>query len=257
MANTNNYAGFWKRLAAVLIDAVILGLAGCLIFFVTEEVILNVDRIEHPNYSNLPNFRMLGWMFGLSALDGIFVSVVPIYAWSSLSPVIWLYLHGMNDHTSPLAYIEVFASAIIGITFNWLYHAFLESSVKRATLGKQIMKLVVTDCNGQRISFAKATIRHFSKIIPTVLAISAGALVSFALITICRILETMWPDIFAPMAINGWGADYDYTPFGFYIHNCPIFIALLVFAISSLVVIWTKRKQALHDKIAGCLVCKK
>ena len=58
---------------------------------------------------------------------------------------------------------------IVGLTFsfcaNWLYEAGMESSSKQATLGKMALALKVTDLQGRRISFARATGRHFAKII--------------------------------------------------------------------------------------------
>jgi len=56
-----------------------------------------------------------------------------------------------------------------GVTFilllfgSWLYEAFMESSSYQATLGKMIFGLKVTDLNGNRISFERATGRHFAK----------------------------------------------------------------------------------------------
>jgi uncharacterized RDD family membrane protein YckC len=55
------------------------------------------------------------------------------------------------------------ADFLVGIVLYWLYEAFQESSAKQATLGKQALKIVVTDLNSNRISFGKATRRHFSK----------------------------------------------------------------------------------------------
>jgi uncharacterized RDD family membrane protein YckC len=58
-----------------------------------------------------------------------------------------------------------------GVTFialffcSWLYEAFMESSSYQATLGKMIFGLKVTDLNGNRICFARATGRHFAKIL--------------------------------------------------------------------------------------------
>jgi len=58
---------------------------------------------------------------------------------------------------------------IVGLAFsfcaNWLYEAGMESSSKQATLGKMALALKVTDLQGRRISFARATGRHFAKII--------------------------------------------------------------------------------------------
>lgn len=53
--------------------------------------------------------------------------------------------------------------AMFGFVANWLYEAFLESSSRQATLGKMIFSLKVTDLYGNRISFARATGRHFAK----------------------------------------------------------------------------------------------
>ena len=47
----------------------------------------------------------------------------------------------------------------------WLYYAVLESSRNQATLGKMAVGIFVTDRSMQRITFSRATIRHFAKII--------------------------------------------------------------------------------------------
>ena len=41
----------------------------------------------------------------------------------------------------------------------------MESSSKQATLGKLALGIVVTDLNGNRISFGRATGRYFGKIV--------------------------------------------------------------------------------------------
>ncbi len=46
---------------------------------------------------------------------------------------------------------------------SWLYSAIMESSRIQATLGKKAIGLQVTDLEGNRISFARATGRHFAK----------------------------------------------------------------------------------------------
>jgi uncharacterized RDD family membrane protein YckC len=54
-------------------------------------------------------------------------------------------------------------SALLLIFGSWLYEAFMESSSYQATLGKMIFGMKVTDLNGNRISFERATGRHFAK----------------------------------------------------------------------------------------------
>ncbi len=67
---------------------------------------------------------------------------------------------------------------IAGLVINWLYSAIQESSPKQATIGKQAMGLVVTDMNGDRVSFVKATIRHFAKIL-SALILLIGYIMAF------------------------------------------------------------------------------
>jgi uncharacterized RDD family membrane protein YckC len=52
---------------------------------------------------------------------------------------------------------------IASVFGSWLYEAFMESSSYQATLGKMIFGMKVTDLNGNRISFERATGRHFAK----------------------------------------------------------------------------------------------
>jgi uncharacterized RDD family membrane protein YckC len=86
------YAGFWSRFAALIIDVVVLGVAGLVITAGT-----------------------VGFAF-------VSISLLP-----------------------------------------WIYEAVMLSSEKQATLGKLAMGLVVTDTEGRRISFFRATGRHFGK----------------------------------------------------------------------------------------------
>ena len=48
------------------------------------------------------------------------------------------------------------------LLFVWLYYALMESSPLQATLGKICMSYRVTDLKGARISFLRATGRHFA-----------------------------------------------------------------------------------------------
>jgi len=59
----------------------------------------------------------------------------------------------------------IFLAATVGLVVTWLYHALMESSEWQATVGKRAVGLVVTDMTGQRVSFARATGRHFGKVI--------------------------------------------------------------------------------------------
>lgn len=50
----------------------------------------------------------------------------------------------------------------------WLYSALLESSSRQATLGKMSLGIKVTDLNGQRIGFGRATKRFLGKYISSI-----------------------------------------------------------------------------------------
>jgi uncharacterized RDD family membrane protein YckC len=54
---------------------------------------------------------------------------------------------------------------LISIVMVWLYHAGFEASSAQGSLGKMALGIKVTDENGRRISFGRATGRHFGKII--------------------------------------------------------------------------------------------
>jgi uncharacterized RDD family membrane protein YckC len=58
-----------------------------------------------------------------------------------------------------------FKLKIITQAIAWIYEAWMTSSDRQATVGKMAVGLKVTDLNGQRISFARATGRHFAKIL--------------------------------------------------------------------------------------------
>jgi len=51
---------------------------------------------------------------------------------------------------------------IFSLVINWIYFSVLESSSWQASIGKKALGLKVVDKNGDRISFGRATGRHFS-----------------------------------------------------------------------------------------------
>lgn len=84
--------------------------------------------------------------------------------------------------TDPLALYrntsrQAFAIDLLMIMAQWLYWALLESSVWQATLGKKMLGLYVTDLEGKRITFARASGRYFAKIVST-LTIGIGYLMA-------------------------------------------------------------------------------
>ena len=55
------------------------------------------------------------------------------------------------------------AAVVVSFFGPWLYEAFMLSSEWQATIGKRAMSIVVVGADGGRISFARATGRHFAK----------------------------------------------------------------------------------------------
>jgi uncharacterized RDD family membrane protein YckC len=91
-----------------------------------------------------------GDRFGAAFIDGL-ILLVPNLA--------------LTYSMDPGSYVPNIAAIIIA----WLYFAFQESSAAQATLGKKVLGIKVVNLEGQRISFAQASGRHFGKIISSII----------------------------------------------------------------------------------------
>jgi uncharacterized RDD family membrane protein YckC len=60
------------------------------------------------------------------------------------------------------------------IVIVWLYFAKMESSERQATFGKKAVGIYVTDVNGQRLSFGRASGRFFGKIVTGMIPLGIG-----------------------------------------------------------------------------------
>jgi len=118
------YAGFWLRFLALLIDNAVMGIGFVLIL--------------------IP-------LIFLTGLGGFISEIHPD--------------EDMNDVGIFMLIGLLFLAATVSLLLTWLYHALMESSEWQATLGKRVLGLVVTDMAGRRVSFGRATGRHFAKII--------------------------------------------------------------------------------------------
>ena len=99
----------------------------------------------------MTQYASFGKRFLAALLDGVILAIINIL----VGFVIGLVLGKAGQQVASLA----------GILIAWVYYAYQESSEKQATIGKQAMGIVVTDLEGKRIDFIKATIRYFSKIL--------------------------------------------------------------------------------------------
>ena len=105
-------------------------------------------------------FRYVGFWRRAAAyiIDGIILSIV-----------FGLLSTGMSDYSASL----------ISIIGGWIYFAYLESSQYQGTLGKMLLGAKVVDYEGSRISFGKATLRYFSKIISAIILLIGYIMVAF------------------------------------------------------------------------------
>jgi uncharacterized RDD family membrane protein YckC len=123
------YAGFWLRFAAYIIDALLLSAVE---FFI---------------------FLFLAGILGLTA----FSSLQSLDMESLSEPEMAALIAGMIG--------SVLTLSLMATLVTWLYYAVMESSSRQATLGKMAVGIVVTDVQGNRISFLRATGRYFGKIV--------------------------------------------------------------------------------------------
>lgn len=80
------------------------------------------------------------------------------------------FVGGMLSDPETLAKISDFGM-LINVVLVWLYFAVQESGEGQATPGKRLMGIYVTDKEGRRITFPRATIRYFSKYLSSIFMI--------------------------------------------------------------------------------------
>jgi uncharacterized RDD family membrane protein YckC len=119
-----SYAGFWRRFAAYLIDAIVVSVGLGIVL-----VVLNLLGL--PLFEDVQTATQVE---GLSASAEVTATPTPL-------------------------------ATVIIIVVEWLYFAGLESSALQATVGKLALGIRVTDLQGERIGFGRATGRLLAKII--------------------------------------------------------------------------------------------
>ena len=124
-----------------------------------------------PSHAPPPAYAGFWRRFLASLIDGILIS----FALSLLNPVLGLMLTPVIDEGATAddlwralaAWLAAYTALCIALS--WLYHAVMESSPWRATLGKRALGMVVTDLRGNRISFGRATGRYFARFVSGIL----------------------------------------------------------------------------------------
>jgi uncharacterized RDD family membrane protein YckC len=106
------------------------------------------------------------WMRFLAAIiDGVLVQVVVMPVSFMLGAGVGLAGAAVSMPDMGRQIVAMIGGMALGLVVGWLYEAIMESSEKQATFGKILLGLTVTDEAGRRISFARASGRHFAKYI--------------------------------------------------------------------------------------------
>jgi uncharacterized RDD family membrane protein YckC len=119
------YAGFWWRFLAYLIDSIII--------------------------------TFVSWIFLIPvlAIFGISLYSLKQSGFDSDDPEMFI---------GPFILV-IATMALISTVAQWLYFSLMESSKHQGTVGKLLLKIKVTHTSGNRITFARATGRYFGKIL--------------------------------------------------------------------------------------------
>jgi uncharacterized RDD family membrane protein YckC len=121
------YAGFWIRFAAYLLDSIIIGIPVTILNFVVI-------------------FGFIGSTVGFEALmDPNYIETAELTDQEAISLL--------------LGYL---VSLIISLIITVLYYAGMHASKWQATIGKKLLGLVVTDLKGNRISFWRGLGRYLA-----------------------------------------------------------------------------------------------
>ena len=107
--------------------------------------------------------------FWVRVLAYIIDSIILQFATSILSGIgmaLAIALGGASETAAVGALGSFYGLAFVA---NWLYFALMESSRWQGTVGKQALKLIVTDADGGRIGFGRATGRYFAKFLSTMI----------------------------------------------------------------------------------------
>ncbi len=116
------------------------------------------------------------WMrFFAALLDAIIVFVITLVIFIPLGIILGIVgaagaMSGGETDIAQMVEGPLMAlNYVVSIALQWLYEAGLTASAKQATLGKLALGIKVTDLDGKRISFGRASGRHFAKYLSTII----------------------------------------------------------------------------------------
>ncbi len=118
-------------------------------------------------YPPVPTVRYGGFWIRFVAviIDGILVGIVVWPVALLMTVAIGLAGHSVSMPGNGINLVSVVVRLAFSALAKWIYEASMECSSRQATVGKMALALKVTDLEGRRISFARASGRHFAKYI--------------------------------------------------------------------------------------------
>ncbi len=127
---------------------------------------------------NQQTLRFAGfWIrFVANMIDSIILYIISFIVVFIVVSFLYAVLGEVNEDTQSFAES---LGLILGIVIGWLYDALQESSPKQGTLGKQAVGIAVTDMDGKRITFGKASGRHFGKFLSTLILMIGYIMAAF------------------------------------------------------------------------------
>ena len=191
----SEFAGFWLRLFAYLADATAINVIGILLLIAVPAPVIS-----------------------LMDIFGSFISEMNIHSFPVLSSL------GLV--------VTMIPTLLCVLILRLLYNTILEGSVKQATPGKILFKIVVVSTSGKRISTGRALIRNLARICFVFLPIGFAVLGILASLIDASGIAGFLSGLAFLSFILGYSGQYILTAF-------------------------TPRKQALHDYIGETYVVRK
>ncbi|NLN92927.1 MAG: RDD family protein [Candidatus Hydrogenedens sp.] len=117
-------------------------------------------------------YASFGKRFVAMFIDSILLQVLYFFT-DVIFGIFWGMSHTMGGGTMDSMNLEGLEASpilmILKVLGFWIYFAAQESSSYQATLGKRAMGIIVTDSYGDPVSFGKASIRVFGKLLSTLI----------------------------------------------------------------------------------------
>lgn len=114
-------------------------------------------------------------------IDGVIVGlpIIPLVIVFLVPSIIKMVQSGVEDQPPAWVFTTVPLIWVAAVCVMWLYEALLTSSTWQGTIGKRILHLKVTDLEGNRISFGRASGRFFAKFVSNLVCSLLYVIVAF------------------------------------------------------------------------------